>query len=542
MPAGWCTARVADLARPDEQPVLTGPFGTNLGREDFVNKGTPVLTIGCLTDSGVCLDKANYVIPDKAKDLDRYRLREGDILFSRMASVGRASIVPRALNGSLFNYHIMRLRLADATYMPQLFMYYVRGASIVRDYLDEVNHGATRDGVNTAQLLDMPVLLPPAAEQRRIVAKLEDLTTKSRRAKEALDAIPALLERFRQSVLAAAFRGDLTADWREKNPDVEPAEELLKRIRAERRRRWEEAELAKMRAKGKVPGDDRWKERYKEPEPADASELPELPEGWCWTTLGELAWSVKDGPHYSPKYEDSGVPFLSGGNIRPEGIDFKNVKYISEKLHAELAERCLPEIGDILYTKGGTTGIARVNTYDRIFNVWVHVAVLKLVSGARPFFVQHMLNSPACYAESQVLTHGVGNQDLGLTRMVNIALPLAPVAEQDRCVERIDAIISRSRALAEVAGRATELANGIDRAILAKAFRGELVPQDPNDEPASVLLERLRAEREQNGKTTNGAGHRRTAASPPPAPSDPTVPGRKPHASRRSQAPARSRG
>lgn len=128
------------------------------------------------------------------------------MLFSRMASVGRAGIVPEDLAGSLFNYHIMRLRLADAAYVPQLFMYYVRGATVVRDYLDDVNHGATRDGINTTQLLEMPVLLPPLAEQRRIVAKIETLTAKSRRAKEALDAIPALLERFRKSVLAAAFR------------------------------------------------------------------------------------------------------------------------------------------------------------------------------------------------------------------------------------------------------------------------------------------------------------------------------------------------
>ena len=107
--------------------------------------------------------------------------------------------------------------------------------------------------------------LPPLNEQRRIVAKLEALLARSRKAREALDAVPALLERFRQSVLAAAFRGDLTADWRAQNPDVEPASKLLERIRAERRRRWEEAELERMVARGKPPKDDRWKAKYEEP-------------------------------------------------------------------------------------------------------------------------------------------------------------------------------------------------------------------------------------------------------------------------------------
>jgi type I restriction enzyme S subunit len=130
---------------------------------------------------------------------------------------------------------------------------------------------------------EVPIALQ-LREQRRIVAKLDALTERSRRAKAALDAIPPLIEKFKQSVLAAAFRGDLTADWRAAHPDVEPASELFKRIRVERRRRWEEAELAKLTAKGKAPTDDRWKAKYEEPEAVDASELPELPRSWCWAS------------------------------------------------------------------------------------------------------------------------------------------------------------------------------------------------------------------------------------------------------------------
>ncbi|WP_437959424.1 restriction endonuclease subunit S [Sorangium sp. So ce119] len=546
VPTGWCTARVADLARPGEQPVLTGPFGTNLGREDFVSKGTLVLTIGCLTDAGISLGKANYVSPDKAEGLDRYRLRDGDILFSRMASVGRASIVPKALDGSLFNYHIMRLRLADSACVPQLFMHYVRGSAVVRDYLDEVNHGATRDGINTTQLLEMPVLLPPIAEQRRIVAKIDALTAKSRHAKESLDAIPALLERFRQSVLAAAFRGDLTADWREKNPDVEPAEELLKRIRAERRRRWEEAELAKMRAKGKVPGDDRWKDKYEEPAPVDASELPELPEGWAWATNEELLQFVTSGSRgWAEFYAEEGPLFIRVGNLEHHTIelDLRDIQCVKPPHGAE-GVRTRVQPGDILISITadlGMVGLARDGLGEAYVNQ--HIALARLVTPELSEYLAHFLAAPSA-GKRQLLAEnrGMTKAGLGLDDILAVRVALPPAHEQVEIVRRIANVQARLSRLSQACADSNRRLIDFNRAILAKAFRGELVPQDPNDEPASVLIDRLRAEREQNGKPINGAGRRRAAASPPPALSTPAERGRRPQASRRSQTPARSRG
>src|SRR5690606_18895193 len=121
--------------------------------------------------------------------------------------------------------------------------------------------------------------------------KIDALTEKSREAREALDEVPQLLAKLRHSILAAAFRGDLTKQWREQNPNVEPASALLQRIREEGRKKWEQAELAKFKAKGKLPPDDKWKSKYGEPEPADTEGLPELPEGWCWASA-ELACEV----------------------------------------------------------------------------------------------------------------------------------------------------------------------------------------------------------------------------------------------------------
>jgi type I restriction enzyme S subunit len=166
------------MGATDEQAVLTGPFGTSLGRGDFIHAGIPLLTISCLTDQGIRMDKALFVSEAKAKDLERYRLKSGDLLFSRMASVGRAGIVGPDLEGALFNYHIMRLRLDESKLLPKFFTGYVRGAKQVRDYLLAVNHGATRDGINTEQLLAMPVIVAPLPEQRQIVAEIEKQFTR----------------------------------------------------------------------------------------------------------------------------------------------------------------------------------------------------------------------------------------------------------------------------------------------------------------------------------------------------------------------------
>ena len=158
--------------------------------------------------------------------------------------------------------------------------------------------------------------------------------------------------------------------------------------------------------------------------------------------------------------------------MRPTGVDFENAKRISPELHADLSKRCKPEYGDILYTKGGTTGIARVNTYDEEFNVWVHVAVLKLVPSVESFFVQHTLNSPLCYAQAQRFTHGVGNQDLGLTRMVHIRFPLPPLVEQRRIVAEVDRRLSVVEELEAVVNVNQQHATGLRQSILRKTYEG----------------------------------------------------------------------
>lgn len=488
LPKGWIEAPLDQLVAR----VVVGYVGPTTRHID--PNGIPFLTGKDIKNGTVSTTRADCVSLRFHESQPKSTIRPNDIVIVRIGRSGEAAVVPDSIKEA--NCGGLVIAKGPTLCLPQYLATFLNSPAGQSQAGDNIR-GVTRRTLNTSSVAATVIPTPPLPEQKRIVKKIEDLQSRSKRARVALEKVPDLIEKFRQSVLAAAFRGDLTKEWRGKNKEnIEPASELLKRIRIERRKKWEEEQLKKFEAAGKTPKDDKWKEKYKEPEAVDTDGLPELPEGWCWASLGAITWSVKDGPHHSPKYVSDGVPFISGGNVRPEGVDFANVKFISAELHKEYSSRCCPEIGDILYTKGGTTGIARVNTYSIPFNVWVHVAVLKVLSSFEPFFIQHLLNSPFCYAQAQSFTHGVGNQDLGLTRMVNIVLPIMGLEEQKSIIAKIDQMMMRISTMQTSLHAGFSQLLSLDQSILAKAFRGELVPQDPNDEPASVLLERIRKERE----------------------------------------------
>jgi type I restriction enzyme S subunit len=182
---------------------------------------------------------------------------------------------------------------------------------------------------------------------------------------------------------------------------------------------------------------------------------PSVPMHWTILRLRYLCKKVADGPHFSPAYveEGEGIMFLSARNVKVDGWSLDDAKYVSEEDYREFCKRIVPEVGDILYTKGGTTGIARVVDLTVSFQVWVHIAVLKLKQEkVNPYFLAYVLNSAACYGQSQLYTRGATNNDLGLTRLINIVLAIPPKAEQeqivtylDRETAKIDALIAKIR-------------------------------------------------------------------------------------------------
>ncbi|UPQ82757.1 restriction endonuclease subunit S [Pseudomonas knackmussii] len=494
LPKTWVWATVADLGKvvsggtpSTKEPTYWGGDVAWISPSDLTGYYSKFISKGAksITQSGLQNSSAN-VMP------------AGSVHFSSRAPIGYTVISTCDIST---NQGFKSLVPAAGVFNEYIY-YYFKSA---KQLAESLATGTTFKEISGSTFSKMPVPLPAAAEQQRIVAKIEELFSELDKGVENLRTAQLQLKVYRQALLKHAFEGKLTAEWRAQNPEkLESADALLARIQKEREagyqqqlHEWQAAQQV-WEANGKIgskPNKPRAPKALPQLAVEELAEFPELPEGWAWVKLGEVLWSVKDGPHFSPKYTEAGIPFISGGNVRPDGIDFKRAKRISAELHEELCRRCKPEFGDVLYTKGGTTGIARVNNYDFEFNVWVHVAVLKPVKSIFPFYLQHALNSQFCYAQAQKYTHGVGNQDLGLTRMVNIILPMCSLNEQTQVTEAIEDKLSLLDNLEQTITHSLHQADVLRQSILKKAFSGQLVPQDPNDEPASVLLERIRAER-----------------------------------------------
>ena len=167
--------------------------------------------------------------------------------------------------------------------------------------------------------------------------------------------------------------------------------------------------------------------------------FPVIPQNWIKTRLGYLCNQIADGPHYSPEYVDDGIMFISARNVKVDRWEFDSAKYITEEEYQKICQRIIPAKGDVLYTKGGTTGVARVVDFDEPFQVWVHIIVLKPKNEkVNPYFLAYALNSTPCYEQSQLFTRGATNNDLGVTRVVNIELGLPPIDEQVEIVNHLN--------------------------------------------------------------------------------------------------------
>jgi len=497
LPPGWTTARIGDLCK-----LINGRA---FKPSDWSKSGLPIVRIQNLNTP-----TSAYNYCDKAVD-PKFLIEPGELLFAWSGTPG-TSFGAHIWSGpkAVLNQHIFRVLITERLLDKKFFRFALNQR--VATFIEKSHGGVGLGHITKGTFEETEVPIPPLNEQRRIVAKLEAVLDRSRRAKEALDAVPALLERFRQSVLATAFRGDLTRDWREKNPDVEPASRLLERIRVERRRRWEEGELERLRVKGKVPKDDKWKLKYKPPHASDLTAFPKLPHGWCWASLEDLSTKVVDGVHSKPNYVPTGVPFVTVKNLTAgSGLSFEELNFISRADHEEFIKRADPEEGDLLMSKDGTLGVVRAVRTRQSFSIFVSVALIKPVDRQATDYLEQALQSPQVQQQIDGGT-GTGLLHIHLRDLRRFAVPLAPAEEQAVITSRLRAAVGGLETVGREATQASERNQVMKRAVIAKAFRGELVPQDPSDEPAFALLERIRASRNQEDHQHSGLVARSTAA------------------------------
>ena len=344
--------------------------------------------------------------------------------------------------------------------------------------------------------------LAPLPEQLRIVATIESLFAKLDDGVAALKHAEANLERYRASSLKAAVEGRLTERWRRENPPEETGEELLRRILVERRERWEAEQLAKFEAKGKNPPKN-WKEKYKEPITPDTSGLPGLPEGWCWATVDQVSVAVQYGSSAKTSPRAEGVPVLRMGNIQQGALDLASLKYLPRD-HREFPKLLLAD-GDLLFNRTNSAELVGKTTVYRgrpdPCSFASYLIRVRTVRARLSTVVANALNSSWGRAWiASVVSQQVGQANVNGTKLRAFPFPLPPETEQDE-ITRLSGDAGES--VTRLTGATTDLLRKttvLRQSILKRAFEGRLVPQDPADEPASVLLERIRAEQDAERK------------------------------------------
>lgn len=390
---------------------------------------------------------------------------------------------------------------------PRFLAYYLRRNEI-RDFLarNASGVGGSLMRVRSATLRDLRFVIAPLPEQIRIADALDELLSDLDAGVRALERVRAKLKQYRAAVLKAAVDGALTADWRARHPDAEPAAALLNRVLAERWRRWEAGQRRKFEDAGKVPPNG-WEAKYVDPAPPDTASLSELPEGWCWATADQLAWSSGYGTSERCLETNVGLPVLRIPNVVGGGLDLTDLKFAATDYAESEAE--LVSVGDLLVvrTNGSRTLIGRGAVVQQCPSRPIYFASylirLRLVP-IKPLlgWMSVLWSSPPTrrWIEARAAT-SAGQHNISLSTLETMAVPLPPEAEQSAIVEAVEAQLSVVDYLdADVAAK-LRAAAALRQSILRSAFEGTLVPQDAGDEPASALLARIATERAERAKT-----------------------------------------
>jgi type I restriction enzyme S subunit len=357
--------------------------------------------------------------------------------------------------------------------------------------------------------------IAPQNEQKRIVSKIEELFSDLDAGVAALKRAKANLKRYRASVLKAAVEGKLTEEWRAKYPAKEPASALLARILKERRQNWEADQLAKFTAAKKEPPKN-WRDKYVEPSPPDTTGLPELPNGWCWATIQQLAFVDVGFAFKSADYTTEGIRLLRGENMEPGSLRWNDVRFWPEDKLAGL-EHLLVKEGQIILAMdrplvSAGLKLARVKACDLPCLLVQRMARLRMFDEAITSFLHCSMQTHAfisCLLGAQTGTQLPHISGSGIEEFVT-AFP--PLTEQEQIAEDVAETLSQIDAAEIQVEQSLLRASRLRQSILKQAFEGKLVPQDPKDEPASVLLARLRASRAHDEANGTAATSKRTRA------------------------------
>jgi type I restriction enzyme S subunit len=429
------------------------------GRESYFSKGIPLIRSMNVHFRGFDPTGLVFLSDEQADELSNVTVQANDVLLNITgASIGRVTIAPSEMAGARVNQHVTIIRPTPELF-PRFLSMFLASPSVQR-MIDEIQVGATRQALTKGMIEQFAFPLPTLAEQKRIVAKVDELMAlcdrleaqqQERETRHAALA-RASLARFadaptpanlpflfhpsyaippadlRKSILTLAVQGKLVPQ----DPNDEPAEKLVVKLESERRRF---AVAHKFRAPVGEPLDD--------------SSAPfAIPSSWKWCRLSSMFNAVADGDHLPPPKSETGIAFLTIGNITTGTLDFEGSRFVPDSYYRGLADFRRPIRGDILYTiVGATYGRPALVESDRPFCVQRHIAILKPPQSVDVGFLMAVLRSPLAYNQASASTTGTAQPTIPLGSLRNFAAPLPPLAEQRRIVAKVEQLMALVDAL-----------------------------------------------------------------------------------------------
>jgi type I restriction enzyme S subunit len=414
LPENWVWTRMGELFQHNTGKALNGS-----------NKDGKLLTY--ITTSNLYwnhfeLDNLRSM-PFTDSELEKCTATKGDLLVCEGGDFGRAAIWNFDYDIRIQN-HIHRLR----AYIPMCTKYFYFVINFLKTTGLMKGKGITIKGLSSHALHNLVVPLPPLEEQKRIVAKIEELmpfVDQYAASSEKLNTLNATFpDQMKKSILQEAVQGKLVPQ----DPSDEPACVLLEKIAEEKKKLIKEGKIKKQK---KLP-------------PITEDEIPfEIPESWEWVRLNTVANKIVDGTHHSPVNTEHGeYKYITAKNIKDNGVVLDNVTYVSKDIHDEIFARCNPEKGDVLLIKdGATTGVVTVNNLNEPFSMLSSVALIKCPAGIDPWYVVSVLRSDLFYRNIRHQMKGTGITRITLKQIEPMLIPIPPINEQRRIVDKLQSVL-----------------------------------------------------------------------------------------------------
>ena len=508
MPYGWAWATIEEMV-----DYRSGEFkdGDWIETKDQDSNGEIRLIQLADVGDGIFRNRSDrFMTHQKAIELNCTFLKKGDILVARMPEpLGRACLFPYIEENKYVTVvDVAIIRPSEYGINNKLLMNLIN-SPIIRKEIERLQTGTTRKRISRGNLSRIVFPIPPLNEQHRIVSKIEELFSDMDDGIANLKLAQNQLKAYRQALLKSAFEGKLTEQWRNEN-NPEPAEKLLERIKDERKKRYEEElKLWKEAVKTWSKGKKKDKKPNKPSAPidfpnlnqSDIDTLPDIPKNWKLVRNNEILYYVTSGSRdWKKYYSNNGSYFIRTQDIKTNKLDLNGAAFVDLPKNVE-GKRSLVQKGDLLMTITGANVGKVAYIKEEIPEAYVSqsVALMKPVNIKIAPYLQLYFQSDV-YGGKMIsgLVYGVGRPVLSLENMREAPVVICSFEEQEKIISEIDSQFSIIENLEETINDGIQKSEFLRQSILKKAFEGKLVEQDPNDEPASELLKRIKIEKKKH--------------------------------------------